>query len=103
MSRKNKNQQAQNIKHREPVVATQQPPELTERQGETAAHFWPDGKDMPTAYIKPRRELLPCPNCRRVQLASGSQAAACTSSGRDVAFFRCRECGHRWKLAVREA
>jgi molybdenum cofactor biosynthesis enzyme MoaA len=102
MSRKNKNQ-TQDIEHQEPEVATQQPPELTERQAEPATHFWPADKPVPTAYIKPRRQPPPCPKCRRTQLANGGQAAACTSSGKDVAFFQCRGCGHRWKLAVRES
>lgn len=63
--------------------------------------FWPEGQATPTSYIKARRQVVPCPRCRRLLLDNGAQSTACTSSGHDVAFFRCRACGHRWKLAVK--
>lgn len=63
--------------------------------------FWPKDQPTPNSYIKARRQPIPCPRCLRLLLDDGGQAISCTSSGRDVAFFRCRACGHRWKLAVK--
>jgi len=98
------------IEHPEPEVEIQDagpvethgpppPAAAAETGGETPAHFWPAGEPLPAVYVKRRR--LPCPACRRTELATGSQAVACCSSGPDFAHFRCRSCGHRWKLAVR--
>jgi len=76
------------------------------RVGETSApvledrRYWPRGKRMPRVIKKRRRELVPCPNCRRVLLDDMGQAVVCTSSGDDVAWFRCRACEHRFKLGV---
>lgn len=61
--------------------------------------FWPKGQPTPTSYI--RRQPIPCPRCLRLRLDDGSQSVSCTSTGQDVAFFRCKACEHRWKLAVR--
>jgi hypothetical protein len=90
------------VGHREPELTAPAPPELTERgaPSESPGRFWPAGKPLPTVWI--RRQRLPCPACRLTELASGSQAVACCSSGPAFAHFRCRACGHRWKLAVRE-
>ncbi|MFH1569790.1 MAG: hypothetical protein ABIL09_17470 [Gemmatimonadota bacterium] len=77
-------------------------PELEVRRG-AEWMYWPPGKPLPGAYRKLRRGAPPpCPRCRRVALDSGSQAAACQSSGADFAHFRCRACGHTWKLRVEE-
>lgn len=71
--------------------------------------FWPEKKNLPAYHYK--RRAQPCPECRRVLLDSGAQAAVCTSSGpkrgengetMSLAFYRCRACGHRWQLPIRE-
>lgn len=64
-------------------------------------HYWPEHEPLPVVWMKARRQrLLPCPKCKRVTLDNMGQAAACTHSGNGLAYFRCRACGHRWKLSV---
>ena len=82
--------------HAEPVVVTQE--DYVRVQGEGV--FWPEGVAMPFVVRKVRRGLVPCPKCRRVQVADGGQVAVCTHSREDLTYFRCRECGKRWKLPV---
>ena len=81
-------------------IETQAPPVTIQRP--PVERFWPKGTAMPTVYLKMRRQPPPCPNCRRVRTDVGGQAAVCKSSGADVAWFRCKCCGHCWPLAVRE-
>lgn len=69
--------------------------ELKEQQ------FWPDGQAFPQHYIKRRPQ--PCRKCRRMLLRSGSQAVVVTSAGKDIAFFRCKGCGHTFQMPVQEA
>jgi len=78
------------------------------RRGQRRVRYrWPKGEAMPKHYLK--RRLLPCrnPECRRVRFDSGAQAVVCTSSPRvvdgvAVASFRCKVCGHRFQMPVRE-
>jgi len=104
---KNKNR-TDGVQHLEPLPFNEQtPPPISTRPAlaadpEPAAHFWPAGEPIPNVYAKQRRRRTACPTCRRIHLPDGGGAVSCTSSGHDVAFFRCRSCGHRWKLAVRE-
>jgi len=63
--------------------------------------YWPKGKPLPDSFIKVKRDPVPCPRCRRIRLDDSSQATACTSSGEAVAWFRCKSCGHRFKMSVR--
>jgi hypothetical protein len=63
-------------------------------------HRWPDGQPLPVTYRILRRAPVPCPQCRRVTLDTGSPAAVRTKDTPDCAHFRCRACGHRWKLCV---
>lgn len=80
------------IQSQSPPIQTQQAPiETTEPD----RRFWPEGKPMPEYYERPR---VPCPECRRVALDSGSQAVALEQSGKDMVYLRCRSCGHRWKM-----
>lgn len=85
-------------RHQEPPVSTQEVPMETRR----GRRFWPSDQPLPTHYVKARRRLLPCPACRRIGLENGGQAVVCTSSGHDVAAFRCKACGHTWQMPVRE-
>lgn len=64
--------------------------------------FWPEGAKLPGFYYKTRRQMVPCPGCRRLLTDDGGQAAICTSSGRLIVWFRCRCCDHRWQLPVKE-
>ena len=99
--------EAMGITHAEPEVTIPAVPTLSERAAMSAPpapdrRFWPAGVPLPTEYRKARRNTLPCPKCRRVLLDDGGQAVVCTSSGSGVAFFRCKACGERWKLGVKE-
>ena len=65
---------------------------------------WPKDRELPQYHVKSRR-VQPCrsPTCRRLLLDNGGQAVVCTSSGHEIAWFRCRACGHRFCLPVKEA
>lgn len=77
------------VTHQEAAVETRTPPGL----------FYPKGKALPGTYIKRR---VPCPNCRRLLLDDRGQAVVTQSIQGDLAYLRCRACGHRWKLPVEE-
>ena len=64
--------------------------------------WWPPKVEIPKVYLKVRRQPPPCPSCRRVRTDEGRQAAVCKSSGNNVAWFRCKCCGHSWALPVQE-
>lgn len=66
---------------------------------QTAARYWPPDQPLPTAYV---RQRLPCPTCRCVTTDDGGQAAVLRSTAADLAYLRCRACGHKWKLRLRE-
>ena len=88
------------IETRPPPIEVQQPGIRTLEDGV----LWPQDVPMPNEWHKPRRRALPCPNCRRVLTDEKGQAVICMSSGGNgaSAWFRCRCCGHRWPLPVRE-
>jgi len=86
--------------HHEPQVEVQPSPVETHVEQNGRFH-WPANKPFPEFYVKLRREPVPCPRCRRVRLYDLSQAAVCTSSGK-TAWFRCRQCGYRWEMPVKE-
>lgn len=48
------------------------------------------------------KRLRACPKCGKTQIATGSRAVVCMSSGNDIAYFRCRDCEHRWKVSVKK-
>ena len=77
--------------HRSEIERLSRPPDRDRR-------FWPADKPLPDFYIK---QAVPCPKCRRIRSDDGGRATICTSSGAAVAFFRCRCCEHRWKMAVK--
>lgn len=80
----------------EPLVETMSPPiETPDRR------FWPEDTPMPETWVKVRR-ALPCRKCRRVLLDDNGQAVVCISSANQLAWFRCRACGHRFKLPVQD-
>lgn len=60
----------------------------------------PPDKPLPTHHQK--RQVMPCPQCRRIQMDMGAQATVCMSSGDVVAFYRCRCCNHRWQMPVKD-
>jgi len=101
---------AMGITHSEPEITQPEPPSLSTRAAlspppaPSGRCFWPADKPLPTEYVRVQRRTIPCPNCRRVLLDTGSQAVALTSAPQNVTWFRCRSCGHRWKMpnAVRE-
>lgn len=68
------------------------------------AHFVPAGADLNSmlVYWKPQKALVPCPECRRLQLDSGSQACVSNGDHGGVAFMRCRACNHTFKVPVKE-
>lgn len=59
---------------------------------------WPADEPFPSVYVK---RVTPCPKCRRVLTDDGGRSAVVTSSASDIAWFRCRTCGHRWQLPVK--
>ncbi len=65
-----------------------------------AKRHWPRDRPMPEHYVK--RAPLPCPKCRRVLLDHGGQAVVCQSGGSEVVQLRCKSCGHRWLMPVKE-
>ncbi len=84
------------IATQEPIIETHEP----QYEKRADVRFWPEKAKLPQVYRKPRRELLPCEKCRRVYLDDLKQAVECRSSGGDIAWFRCKACGHTWKLPV---
>jgi hypothetical protein len=92
---------AAGITHADPEVTIPVTPSLSERAALSPPadrRFWPAGEPLPARYVRVQRQTLPCPECRRVLLDTGSQAVAVTSAPKSVTWFRCRACGHRWKL-----
>lgn len=89
----------------EPEIETQMPavetiePVIVERK-ENPIIFFPSEMKMPTHHAK--REIMPCPNCRRLRMDDMNQATACRSMQGDVAFYHCRACRHRWKMPIRQ-
>lgn len=76
---------------------------LRRAEAEKQAHperFWPQEQELPQHHVK--RSPPPCPRCRRIYRNDGSQAAVCCSTGAEIAFFRCRDCGHRWQMPVKK-
>lgn len=88
MSRKRRHQTAV-IREETQRVVTQSTPPL--RDG----LYWPDGMPLPAAV---HARCLPCPACRRVLTDARGRAAVCTGTTATLAYYRCRVCGHRWKL-----
>lgn len=73
--------------------------EMKRRQ---ALLFWPAGKDLPTVHRVRRRELVPCPNCRRMRLDDTGTAIEPCGTKDAIAYFRCKACGHRFRMKVEE-
>ena len=61
---------------------------------------WPEGKPTPTRYY--RRDVYPCEECRRVYSDTLTQAVLTEQIRDGTAYLRCRCCGHRFALPVRE-
>lgn len=59
----------------------------------------PEGTPPVEAYVK--IPPIHCPACRRVRLDSLCAAVSVVRSGDAIASFRCRACGHRWRLPVK--
>jgi len=57
---------------------------------------------MPQTFRKAKRELVPCPKCRRILLDDTGQAVIVASSGAKLVALRCRACDHRFQLPVEE-
>lgn len=66
------------------------------------ARYWPEDKPLPKEIVQ--QGVLPCPECRRTRLDDLSQAVVCTSAPpkQKVKYFRCKDCGHQWKLPVKK-
>lgn len=71
----------------------QQRPQMIYREGK--GHYWPEGEEMPSAYVV--RPPLPCPECRCVKQYNTHQAVICRGQSNGHAHMICRECGHTWK------
>lgn len=82
----------------EPAVKTPSVP-WTMPKPDTRKH-WPKGEKLPTHHIK--RQIMPCPKCRRIRTDDGNQATTCAHSGETVVFYKCRCCKHRWQMPVKE-
>lgn len=61
--------------------------------------FLPENKPLPTHHVK--REIMPCPKCRRLRMDDMNQATVCNGTQGTIAFYRCRSCQHRWKMPVK--
>ncbi len=74
--------------------------------GERPWHFlrfvWTLDKALPRTVHK--RQVIPCfnPECRRFQMDNGGQAVVKTNISDGLVYFRCKACGHRWKLPIEE-
>jgi len=66
------------------------------------ATHWPKDKPLPTHKVTHRREPMPCPKCRRIRLDDGGQATVATTTEKLIAWFRCRACGHRFCMPIKE-
>lgn len=86
--------------HQEPPIQTMEP-ETHTRQPDPRC-FVAEDTPFPKHVLKISRVIQPCPKCRRVRLDTLAQATVCTSSRSDVAWFRCKACGHRWGLPVKK-
>ena len=84
----------------EPRVEVQAVPPLSERDG--PLRFWPLDVALPAGYVKSHRRRVPCRGCRRLFMDDGGQAVVCTHSRDEIAYFRCKECGHRFSMPVVE-
>lgn len=78
----------------EPAAETRGPtaethPHLFRKPGLVYPDYW---------HIRPSG---PCPQCDRVLTDTYSQAVVCRSIVGDVAYLRCRVCGHCFKLPTR--
>ncbi|GMV81372.1 MAG: hypothetical protein AMXMBFR7_25560 [Planctomycetota bacterium] len=61
-------------------------------------HVWPEGRELPPAFVKGK--VHPCPKCLRVTLPLERGAAVCVvARGGGSVVLRCRGCQHRWQLA----
>ena len=65
-----------------------------------AKRFWPQRRSLPRVHIK--RAAMPCHKCRRVLMDNLSQACVVATITTTVAYYRCRGCGHRFKLPIEE-
>ena len=62
--------------------------------------MWPVGVPLPDVYL--RQRPMPCPECMAVFAPGDGRAAVLVSSRTSIVYMRCKVCGHRWKLPVRE-
>ena len=84
-------------------ITTQEPPIDHASPPVNERMFAPSGAELPKAWIKQSKPILHCPRCMRRLLDTMTQAVVCESSRSDVAWFRCKACGHRFKLGVKLA
>lgn len=61
---------------------------------------WPADKKLPKSYDSQKR--TPCPKCLRLYDDDFYRAVLVISRSRALAYFRCRCCGHRFKLYVKQ-
>jgi DNA-directed RNA polymerase subunit M/transcription elongation factor TFIIS len=91
-------QQAPIISQSPPVVTLGVEARTADESHRADRRYWPVGDPLPAYYQ--RRQILPCPKCRRIRMSSGGQATVATGLTETVAYLRCRACKHTWKLAV---
>jgi len=84
----------------EPQVEEQEDQGPADSRPATILKAWPEGEPLPTHYQRPKP--IPCRKCRAVRLDTLSRAVAMTSTKKSVAYFRCRLCGHRFSMAIKE-
>lgn len=92
-------QQAPIISQSPPVVTLGVEARTADESHRADRRYWPSGEPLPAYYQ--RRQILPCPKCRRVRLASGGQAVVAIVTKDTIAYLRCRSCKHTWKLAIK--
>ncbi len=81
------------VEHQEPTISTRDNPQQ--------AAYLPDGKKLPTKYVK--RQPMPCPKCRAITIHNGvNRAVQFRTVMNGMAYFRCRVCDKRFSLPVKK-
>ena len=75
-----------------PVTVNVQGVTLERRGGSSL--YWPDANKIPGNWLP---MSPPCPECRCVCLSTGGQAAVVVSRHDRMQYFRCKNCGARFK------
>lgn len=87
------------VEHQAPPVEHQAPAMSERNYGETT--YLPEGEALPRYYEK--KPPVPCPRCRALKIQSGNaNASHFRTIIKGEAYFRCRACGKKFSLPVKE-